>query len=481
MIRISTRISAPIAIAMACCAGHAMAQSCAVWDVPFGDPGVTGQPTHNQSQEWEPWVRAFTQHDLGTGPILFATGAFTHIGGVPARHVGMSTDGGYTWQAMGDGLYHDGTILNWSRVWTSAGFGNSVYFGGMFTTAGGNFASRIARWDGELWHEVGGGLGGTISPTLIEARSMAVYDDGRGDALYVGGRFPTAGGITVNNIARWNGTAWEALGSGITPVSGSGQSVYALAAFQGKLYAGGNFRRAGGINAERIASWDGTSWAALPGAQLSNDVYDLIVHDDGSGEALFAAGGFMTGGGVALRGVGKFDGAAWHAIGDGVVIDDFIEAAFSIAVIDDGTGAKLYAGGYLPHLNHLARFNGATWEVLDGGVALGDPPVVSELKAFDNRLHIGGQFQVAGMAMVGSMARWGCPIEPDPCYADCDGNEALNVDDFLCFINEFAAAQGLPTSQQIVHYANCDGSTAEPVLTVDDFLCFINEFAQGCP
>jgi hypothetical protein len=68
-----------------------------------------------------------------------------------------------------------------------------------------------------------------------------------------------------------------------------------------------------------------------------------------------------------------------------------------------------------------------------------------------------------------------------PCYADCDGNEALNVDDFLCFINEFATAQSLPTSQQITHYANCDGSTAEPVLTVDDFLCFINEFAQGCP
>jgi hypothetical protein len=70
---------------------------------------------------------------------------------------------------------------------------------------------------------------------------------------------------------------------------------------------------------------------------------------------------------------------------------------------------------------------------------------------------------------------------PSACYADCDQNETLNVDDFICFINEFAAAQGLPPAQQIAHYANCNGSTSEPVLTVDDFICFINEFAQGCP
>jgi hypothetical protein len=70
---------------------------------------------------------------------------------------------------------------------------------------------------------------------------------------------------------------------------------------------------------------------------------------------------------------------------------------------------------------------------------------------------------------------------PTPCYADCNGDEVLNVDDFLCFINEFAQAQGLPTAQQITHYANCNGATTTPVLSVDDFLCFINEFAQGCP
>jgi hypothetical protein len=60
------------------------------------------------------------------------------------------------------------------------------------------------------------------------------------------------------------------------------------------------------------------------------------------------------------------------------------------------------------------------------------------------------------------------------CYANCDASTAepvLNVDDFMCFINRYAA--GDP-------WANCDGSTSQPILNVDDFTCFLNEFAQGC-
>jgi hypothetical protein len=70
------------------------------------------------------------------------------------------------------------------------------------------------------------------------------------------------------------------------------------------------------------------------------------------------------------------------------------------------------------------------------------------------------------------------------CYANCDGSTTppiLNVEDFTCFINEFAAAQTLPHEQQLTHYANCDQSSTPPVLNVEDFTCFINRFAQGCP
>jgi hypothetical protein len=61
------------------------------------------------------------------------------------------------------------------------------------------------------------------------------------------------------------------------------------------------------------------------------------------------------------------------------------------------------------------------------------------------------------------------------CYANCDGSTiepVLNVADFSCFLTKFAA--GDP-------YANCDGSTIEPVLNVADFSCFLTKFAAGCP
>jgi hypothetical protein len=61
------------------------------------------------------------------------------------------------------------------------------------------------------------------------------------------------------------------------------------------------------------------------------------------------------------------------------------------------------------------------------------------------------------------------------CYANCDGSTSepvLNVLDFNCFLNQFSGGAS---------YANCDNSTAEPVLNVLDFNCFLNRFSAGCP
>jgi hypothetical protein len=80
------------------------------------------------------------------------------------------------------------------------------------------------------------------------------------------------------------------------------------------------------------------------------------------------------------------------------------------------------------------------------------------------------------------VAPYGSP-EP-PCYPNCDGSTVapvLNVEDFTCFISEFAVGLSLPEPQQITHYANCDHSTTPPILNVEDFICFIDAFSQGCP
>ena len=66
-------------------------------------------------------------------------------------------------------------------------------------------------------------------------------------------------------------------------------------------------------------------------------------------------------------------------------------------------------------------------------------------------------------------------IERRGCYADCDqstGVGVLDVFDYLCFANAFAAGD---------RYADCDCSTGPGVLDIFDFLCFGNKFDQGCP
>ena len=81
--------------------------------------------------------------------------------------------------------------------------------------------------------------------------------DGAGN-LYAGGDFATAGGVAANHIAKWDGSAWSALGSGMNGI------VHALAMDDaGNLYAGGDFAIAGGVAANHIAKWDGSTWSAL--------------------------------------------------------------------------------------------------------------------------------------------------------------------------------------------------------------------------
>ena len=124
-----------------------------------------------------------------------------------------------------------------------------------------------------------------------------MFDDGSGPALYAGGDFTTAGGVAANRIAKWDGSSWSALGQRDERLR-----VHALAVFDDgsgpALYAGGDFTTAGGVAANRIAKWDGTSWSALGQRDWTARVCALAVFDDGSGPALYAGGDFTTAGGV---------------------------------------------------------------------------------------------------------------------------------------------------------------------------------------
>ncbi|MCH7592762.1 MAG: hypothetical protein IH989_08295 [Planctomycetes bacterium] len=67
--------------------------------------------------------------------------------------------------------------------------------------------------------------------------------------LIAGGWFTTAGGTTVNSIARWDGASWSPLGSGMD------DWVAALTVYNGELIAGGIFTTAGGQVSAYWARW----------------------------------------------------------------------------------------------------------------------------------------------------------------------------------------------------------------------------------
>jgi hypothetical protein len=100
-------------------------------------------------------------------------------------------------------------------------------------------------------------MGGTDYPDVY-----ALALDGSGK-LYAGGYFFTAGGVIANGIAVWDGSSWSALGSGMGGTDYP--DVYALALDgSGNLYAGGQFTTAGGKPSSYIARWSPPRRIYLP-------------------------------------------------------------------------------------------------------------------------------------------------------------------------------------------------------------------------
>lgn len=149
----------------------------------------------------------------------------------------MWFDGTYV-RGLGTGLSSNANAI--------AVMGTNVYFGGVFTNAGGATAKGIACWNGLKWSEVGGGIVGSGS-----VNALAVM----GTNLYAGGSFTNMGGVPANRIARWNGTTWAALGSGTSNGTLSAP-VFSLTAAGDDLYVGGTFTAAGGKPAYYLARWN---------------------------------------------------------------------------------------------------------------------------------------------------------------------------------------------------------------------------------
>lgn len=265
------------------------------------------------------------------------------------------------------------------RAVVSDGAGN-VYVGGAFRLLNSIFANGIAKWNGTSWSALGSGVDGRV-----DAIAMS------GGDVYIAGSFTSAGGAPANNVAKWNGSSWSALGPGIG--GGVGQGVLAIAVSGTNVYVGGDFNSNGGFPSF-VAQWNGTSWTSM-GTGMNNSVYALAV----SGGNVYAGGSFTTAGGTAATGIAKWDGAAWAPLGSGV---SNRVRAITVAGSDVYVGGVFNTAGGNPAAS-VAKWNGSVWSALGTGIGTGE---VRAMTVSGSDVYVGGTFTTAGGLTTNRIAKW---------------------------------------------------------------------------
>ncbi|MFO1009944.1 MAG: hypothetical protein U1F29_07770 [Planctomycetota bacterium] len=356
-------------------------------------------------------VSALAVFDEGAGPRLFAAGVFTQADGAPANRIARWD--GASWSAVGAGF--DLPVLTLC-VFDDGG-GEALYAGGEFSLAGGAPAQHVARWNGTSWSALGNGFDGRV-------RALHVHDDGGGGgaALFAGGNFASSGALPLGRVARWNGSAWSALGAGVDgEVFGLGSSN------AGELWAGGLFTHAGGIAAERVARWNGTSWSpagmGMTGATAGLPfVAAFATFDEGAGPRLFAGGDCLRADGRAVNHIARWEAGAWSPVpaGGGFLGSYSSDYVLAYGAHDFGGGPELVAGGRFDassggSVKNVARWDGSSWRPLGAGFEGGPPQYGPEVRAFasydaglgaGSELYAVGRFTLSGGVLVNHVARW---------------------------------------------------------------------------
>jgi hypothetical protein len=347
------------------------------------------------------------------GNEVVVGGDFASAGGVSARNVARFNTQTNTWSTLGTGSSNG---VN-SFVYALAVVGDEVVVGGEFTSAGGVSANRVARFNTQTntWSSLGTGSSNGVSGSGGyggEVRALAVV----GNEVFVGGRFTEAGGVSANNVARFNTqtNTWSTLGTGSSNgVSGVDfPAVYALAVSGSEVFVGGTFTSAGGVSANRVARFNTqtNTWSRLGTGVSGVGVNALAV----VGNEVFVGGEFTSAGGVSAIGVARFNTQTntWSSLGTGSSngVRGWVNA---LAVV----GNEVVVGGWFTSAggvsaNRVARFNTQTntWSSLgtgsSNGVSGGDFPAVRALAVSGSEVYVGGRFTSAGGVSANNVARW---------------------------------------------------------------------------
>jgi hypothetical protein len=170
-----------------------------------------------------------------------------------------------------------------------------------------------------------------------------------------------------DGISRFDGVTWQSVGTGL---SYEGNAYYtsglSMCLLGDSLVVGGQFDHAGSLPVNNIALWDGAAWHAI-GDGFTGDPYTVGNEIDAvtiwNGQ-LVAGGFFSNSGTQSLQGAAIWNGAAWQQFGSNIV------EAVSFRIAD----GVLFASGKfrLPdgtEVYSVARWTGTDWHILGSGAS----------------------------------------------------------------------------------------------------------------
>ncbi len=294
----------------------------------------------------------------GPDKKIYVGGEFTGMNPGGADRIGIYDPLADTWSKVGG----SNAIPN-NNV-RSAVFGpdGKLYLGGSFTAVDGDGDSDyVVTWDPatETWAPVG--IPDTGAAAINWVSAMAFDSEGN---LYVTGKFTNFADVAAaDHFAKWDGSAWSALG---TPLAGAAAITEAHAIAidsQDNIYVGGNFLNwADDANADMLVMWDGTAWAAVNSTALNNDVRSIAIDPE---DVVYIAGDFTNAASIgAADYVVQWDGLTFAALGLGLAGGVANTAHYANGILYVG-GAFTSAGGSATG-NKQARWNGSAWAPLDG-------------------------------------------------------------------------------------------------------------------
>ncbi len=282
---------------------------------------------------------------------------------------------------------------------------NCLYIGGHFFIAGTDTVAGIAKWDGHQFHALGCGVNWGCAPSTT-VNSFAGYVTAiakYNNEIYVTGDIVLAGNIPVNNIARWNGTAWDSVGHGLQ-FPGS-----MLTVIENELYVGGAFDSAGGIKVNSLAKWNGSQWSDvhnMPSFWSNNSTNYVNSVAKYKGE-LYVGGNFNNN---SINDIVRYNGAFWQSVGYGLF--GGLSGVTKMEVLND----DLYVAGVIYKVdgnagNFIQKWDGNQWYDVGGGTigVLNDPysnGQIDDMKLHNNELFVAGTFGFAGGIKAQNVARW---------------------------------------------------------------------------